>query len=528
MSEETRWTSAGGQADRGRLEGEAGEVAAIVSDAHPATVSDAHRGAAEALRGMFTRDFVYLGVSVLQVLLAAGVTPVLTRLVSTGEFGQLALAIAVMQIVGPILSFGLPFATQKVFAGQDGDRRARGVLAVSVAFGVVGSVLVILSAPAWGPAVGLDRVLDARLAALWGACFALTWTCLAMLRSKERLGIVIVIGGLQSLGAQALGVSLLFLWAPDVESYLCGVIVCQAAAALCGLLALRPDWSALAAIRRHGRAFAFGLPMVPQQLSVFILFAGDRIVIRHDVGSAATGRYSVAYNVGSLGVLLLVFVNQAWIPRIYALTDRLARSRLLASSRDMMSLLLVPVMCGLAAAAPVVLRLWAPQSFGPTALTSIVAIVAAATIPYGLFLSNVRALMSEAMTGRVALVTAVGALVNIGLNILMVPPFGIVGSAVATVISYVLLAGLTRPPKRAGLTIPGTSLRSGAIILSGLAITLAMAALPTSNAWLAVRLAVCAAAVLAFLFLLRSVASGFDGSGRLVGRLVGGAGPHRR
>ncbi len=135
---------------------------------------------------------------------------------------------------------------------------------------------------------------------------------------KEKLGIAIIIGGLQSLGAQTLGVLLLLLWAPDVRSYLCGVIICQAAAALTGFVALRPDWSALAAIRRYGRAFAFGLPMVPQQLSVFILFAGDRIVIRHELGSAATGRYSVAYNVGSLGVLLLVFVNQAWIPRIYS------------------------------------------------------------------------------------------------------------------------------------------------------------------------------------------------------------------
>ncbi len=190
----------------------------------------------------------------------------------------------------------------------------------------------------------------------------------------------------------------------------------------------------------------------------------------------------------------------------------------------MMSLLLVPVMCGLAAAAPVVLRLWAPRSFGPAGLTSIVAIVATATFPYGLFLSNVRALMSEAMTGRVALMTSVGAVVNIGLNVVMVPLFGITGSAIATVLSYALLARLTRPPARAGLRIPGTSLQSGAIITGGLAVTLAMVALPTAAAWLAIRLGVCFAAALAFLFLLRSAVSGFRGSGHLVARLVGGVG----
>lgn len=513
MTEGPLSTSAHRQAGRGKPGGEAHDAAA--------TVSGGHRAAADALRGMFTRDFIYLGVSALQVILATGVTPILTRRVGPGEFGQLALAVAVMQILGPIFSFGLPFATQKVFAGKDGDRRARGVLAVSVVFGVAAWVVVVLTASAWGPAVGLHRVLDARLAALWGACFALTWTCLAMLRSKDRLGMAIFVGGLQSVGAQGVGVALLFLWSPSVGSYLCGAIVGQGTAALIGLFALRPDWSAVAAIRRYARALAFGLPMVPQQLSVFILFASDRIVINHDVGSVATGRYSVAYNVGSLGVLLLVFVNQAWIPRIYAVADRSARSRLLASSRDMMSLLLVPVVCGLAAAAPVVLRLWAPRSFDPTELTSIVAIVAVATFPYGQFLSNVRALMSEGLTCRAALTTSVAAVVNVGLNVAMVPFLGITGSAIATVLSYLLLARLTRPPVHSGLRVPGVSRQLGTIIAGGVAVTLAMAALPTSHAWLVIRLAACLAAVPAFIFLMRGAVSGFEGSSRLVARLVG-------
>ena len=106
---------------------------------------------------MFTRDFVYLGVSVLQVVLVALVTPILTRRVGVGEFGQLALAIVVAQVLGVTFSLGLPFVAQKVFAGQDGDRRSRGVLAISAVLAVAASLVVVLAAPVWGPAVGLDR-----------------------------------------------------------------------------------------------------------------------------------------------------------------------------------------------------------------------------------------------------------------------------------------------------------------------------------------------------------------------------------
>lgn len=471
---------------------------------------------ADAMRNMFTRDLAYLAVSALQVVLSTAVTPVLTRRFSAGEYGQFALAIAVMQILGPVFSFGLPFAAQKIFAEEDGDRGARGVLAVSAALAVAGWLIAVVTAPAWGPAVGLHRVLDARLAALWGAAFALTWTSLAMLRSRESLGMAIVVSALQSVGAQAAGLAALYLWQPSLAGYLGGAAIGQGAAALAGLLALRPDWTGAAAVRRHARAFRFGVPMVLQQLSVLILFAGDRIVIRHDLGSAATGRYSLAYNVGSLGVLLLVFVNQAWTPRIYAIPDRAARSRLLASSRDVLNLLLIPVVCGLAAGAPVVLFAWAPPSFGPAGLTSIVAIVAICTFPYGQFLSNVRALMSEGRTGRAAVMTLAAAAVNVGLNVVMVPALGIAGSAAATVLSYALLARLTRPSARDGLRVPGAPRLLGVVIGCGLAVTLLLAELPSSGAWLAVRMTACAGAGLAFTVLMRRAVSG----SRLPGRLV--------
>jgi O-antigen/teichoic acid export membrane protein len=469
---------------------------------------------------MFTRDFVYLGVSALQVVLAAAMTPIVTRLVGVSEFGQLALAITVAELLGLTVSLGLPFAAQKVFVGEDGDRRSRGVLAISAVLAVAASLVVVLAAPAWGPAVGLDRVLDARLAALWGTCFALTLTSLAMLRSREKLRMAILVAALQSVGAQAAGVLLLYLWVPTVTSYLCGMIIGQGAAAFVGLLAVRPDWSALAGIRRYGGTFLFGLPMVPQQLSAFILGVGDRVVIRHLLGSAAVGRYSVAYNMGSLGFIILVFVFQAWMPRIYAVADRVARSRLLASSRDMMNLLLIPVVCGLAAGAPVVLRVWVPKSFHPAELTLIVAIVAICTFPFGQFTANLRALMSEGKTGRAAVATLVAAAVNIGLNVVMVPFLGITGSAIATVLSYALCARLTRPPVSFGLQVPGPSVLLRTLIGGAVAVTLAIGVLPTSPVWLAIRLAMVAGALLAFALLLRRMMAGFEISARLVTPIV--------
>jgi O-antigen/teichoic acid export membrane protein len=326
----------------------------------------------------------------------------------------------------------------------------------------------------------------------------------------------IFVAALQSVGAQGIGLALLLWWTPTVTSYLCGLIIGQGAAALAGLLALRPDWSALPAIRRYGGIFLFGLPMVPQQLSGFILGVGDRVVVRHVLGSAAVGRYSVAYNVGSLGFILLVLVNQAWMPRIYAVSDRVARSRLLASSRDMMNLLLIPVVIGLAAGAPLVLRVWVPPSFRPAELTQIVAIVAVCTFPFAQFVANLRALMSESRTGRAAVATLIAAAVNICLNVVMVPFLGITGSAIATVLSYALCARLTRPPASTGLQVPGASARLRALIGGAVAVTLAIGALPSSPVWLDIRLAIASGALIVFALLLRDAMAGHQTPARLL------------
>src|SRR4029077_13794845 len=108
------------------------------------------------------------------------------------------------------------------------------------------------------------------------------------------------------------------------------------------------------------------------------------------------------------------------------------------------------VVCGLAAGAPVVLEVWVPQSFHPAELTPIVAIIAICTFPFGQFQANLRALMSEGRTGRAAVATLVAAAVNIGLNVVMVPFFGITGSAIAPGISSALGAPPTRPPLQFG------------------------------------------------------------------------------
>ena len=76
------------------------------------------------------------------------------------------------------------------------------------------------------------------------------------------------------------------------------------------------------------------------------------------------------------------------------------------------------------------------------ASTQIVPIIALAYIFHALYLLQLPGIYLLVKSGWIAWVRGVGAVLNITLNFLLIPTYGIVGAAVATCISYLLIAVL--------------------------------------------------------------------------------------
>jgi len=183
----------------------------------------------------------------------------------------------------------------------------------------------------------------------------------------------------------------------------------------------------------------FALPLVPSALSSFVLSTSDRLIIEANLGSESVARYQVAYNIGSLPMLLLWVLHSAWMPRFFGITDDTERRAVLAESRDALYRLLIPVLIGFACGAPLVLRVWAPASYQPDRLLLLVCIVLITAIPSAGQLAVTRALTADGRTAVTAVVTIVAAALNIALNVIMVPRLGLTGSALATLAAYAFL-----------------------------------------------------------------------------------------
>jgi O-antigen/teichoic acid export membrane protein len=217
-------------------------------------------------------------------------------------------------------------------------------------------------------------------------------------------------------------------------------IIVQVAAVLLSLVTITPHWRGVVDFQTVRTTLRFSIPIVPLQISTFVLSASDRFIILRDLGPGPTGRYQVAYTLGAVGISMLTFLNLAWLPRIFAIKDRHARAAVLAHSRDGLYRLLVPVTLGIALGGPIALRIWAPPSFRTESLIPVILLVVVSTIPVCTSFVHSRLMLAEGRSGIVAIVTVVAALANIGLNLLMVPHLGINGSALATTITYTVLA----------------------------------------------------------------------------------------
>jgi len=390
---------------------------------------------------MFGRDSLYMVASSLNLLAGVLVTPLMTRVLGLHQYGIFAADLALLYVLYYTANLGLNIGIQRLFSQEDGKQRSRNLLAASLVIVFVITGIVYVTGPLWSPHLGFgDFPLSTRLTTVWAGFFAMTWICLAVLRCHERLLVFATVCLMQSILGIGAGTVYAYFHERLATEVLEVAIIVQVAAVVLSLATVTPHWRGVADLGTVRTTLRFSIPIVPLQISTFVLSASDRFIILRDLGPGPTGRYQVAYTLGAVGISMLTFLNLAWLPRIFAIKDPHARAAVLAHSRDGLYRLLVPVTLGIALGGPIALRIWAPPSFRTEALIPVVLLVVTSTIPVCTSFVHSRLMLAEGRSGIVAIVTVVAALSNIGLNLVLVPHLGINGSALATLITYTALA----------------------------------------------------------------------------------------
>jgi O-antigen/teichoic acid export membrane protein len=426
-----------------------------------------------------------------QFVVAALVSPILAHTLSPAEFGALASGITLHQIIVVFGLFGIDQALVLQRSEDGNAHAARGLIAVGISIALFITFLFGVTSPLWRTALGFgDHAELVYVVILWTAPAVAVQVMLALLLTEDRFRQFFLVSAISAVGGQIVGLFLLFMVHNDATTYSMGAVGSQFAAMLVAVVLTRPRVRGLVSWSVTKRAVKLGLPLTAAGIALFQLSAGDRLIIQVLLGTEEVGRYQSAYVLGSVVILLLSFTVGAWTPRFAALRDESARWALAAHSRDQLYRLLLPVTLGMTLATPIALQVLVPPSFRPESLTLVVFLISLSAFPVAAAGTTGRLLIIQRRGNVIGILTSVAAAANIVLNFALVPVWGIVGAAVSTVTSYMILAGLQRCALPASPVWQKVPARLVAAVLAVITVSAASIILPQTLDWNLIRLVI--------------------------------------
>jgi O-antigen/teichoic acid export membrane protein len=402
------------------------------------------------LRRLATTGAAYTAASILSKVIAVALLPLYTRYLSPADYGAAEVLFAAVVSASIVVRLGLIEAVLRFYykGDEDPDRVVASTFAGLFWFATVGALVALPFATPLAEAL-LDPETPAevgQMAELTQIAIGGLWVLtmyeflLTLFRLEERARAFFVTTILNVLASIGLTVILVVGAGEGARGLLVGSYA-TGAAFVVGLvvfqwrrLSLRLDRALLRRLLR------FGLPTMPAEVSLYLLNFVDRLIIVRSAGLAEAGLYSLAVKFAQAVNVLVRGFQLAWPPLAYSIRDDDEARRAYATVVTLFVAGCAFVVTGMWLLSRWIVRaLAAPEFFGSF---EAIGLISTAVTLYALYLVLVVIL---GRTGRTEFnfPAAIGALVaNVALNLLLVPPLGIVGAGLALVASYLVVLGL--------------------------------------------------------------------------------------
>lgn len=399
------------------------------------------------LRKLAGHSALYGSADVFASLINFALLPVYTRYLGPTDYGNYALLLMFGAVAKIAFRMGLDagfFRIHYDLAEEGERRRLAGTVALFTAG--AGGVMLALVVLSKGP---LTRVLlGPQAPESWVVLVAadvylgsFAFVPASLLRIQDRPGLFSA-GSVFRHAVNTVLKVVLVSRGYGVSGVLWSDALATAAYALC-LLPVMLRHAALAFSPRLLReALGFGLPKVPHGILVQIQNVADRKILDLFVTRAEVGIYQVGYAFGTMVKFPLSAFEPAWQPFVYARIKEPDAPATLARVARFAFAVFVAAGLAVAVLGREALILMTPANPAFHAAAPVIPVVALAYVLHGAFLLTSVGIGIRKEARYYPLVTAAAAVTNIAANFALIPPFGILGAAWATVLSYAVMAGV--------------------------------------------------------------------------------------
>ena len=376
-------------------------------------------------------------------ILAVLLLPLYTSYLSTADYGKIETLTAASSVVVILLQLGITSAFFRFYFDAPDEAGRITVVRTSFWFTMVSSTAgLIVSLALADPLSTLLRtghrpgLVVAAAIGMWAQMNYAQLT--AVFRAEDRAVAYVI----ASLANVVITVGATVLLVVTFREGPFGVLVGNFIGTLCVyfvLLGYRRYQLGLVFDRSLFRAMnKFGMPLVPAALALWAVNFIDRLFIALYKGQGEVGVYSVAVRVSSAIVFLMIAFRTAWPAFAYSIEDDREARRTYSFVLTYVVLVGCWVSLFFGLLAPWIVHVLArnPHFHRASEAVALLSFGGAAYIAYTVMaIGSGRARKTQWNW----VIAGFAAAVNIGLNVLLIPPYGMEGAAIATAAAYVAL-----------------------------------------------------------------------------------------
>lgn len=366
-------------------------------------------------------------------LISFFLVPLYTNALSTSEYGIIDLIATICTVLIPVLTFNIGESVMRFSLDEEADYdRIMSIGFVFMAISIAVGGLVLPASKMFDSTSGLGLYIYSYCITL-----GISQICICNLRGREKILEYAISNILQTLFIAVFNILFLVGLKEGIQGYFKAYILANI------LVIIYSSYvgKVIDSIRHFvfdksliWKMASYSIALIPTSLMWWITHSSDRLMVTSMIGSDANGIYAISYKVPTLLSTLSIIFNQAWS---YSAIKEDTSADIEEYHNTMYNQLvktLLLLTAGMLLVIKPFLKLYVAQDYyiawkyTPFLLIGFVFMTLATFLatPYSVHKDSIGFLLSS----------AVGAVVNIMLNLILIPNLGLTGAAVATCLSY--------------------------------------------------------------------------------------------
>lgn len=397
-----------------------------------------------AKQTIFRTLFFYFWASVAPAAISIIILPLYTHNLSTEDYGELALVISIAQILFTVISLGLSSGMVRSFglADENVKNKIISTAQISSAFLAVFALVLIVFSSAiahWFLPFPEGSTLF-NLACI----FCATNIILTIYLTHLRLGFKASFYTLAVVSRSLILLASVYLFLVVLNKGVIGAFFAQLVSIVIILViflitdkgkSFRSGFS----LKEAKGMLKFGLWLIPGGMAGLVISISDRYFLAYFSGLTTVGLYSFGYQIASIVDLgFRAPFSLAWSPIIFRAFKNGNGEKINKEAFRYYNYVGIFLVLALSLFAKDLIQIFAPPNYLDA--YTIVPIIALGLLIFGWenFLGTSLYVINK--TYYFAIIFGIGAALNLGLNFALIPSYGMLGAALAMLISYVLIA----------------------------------------------------------------------------------------